>query len=486
MIKMNMCLRFQNKRLSLSGSVGELCRNMIRQSFAILFILFSLVLPASAFSLKDLNEAAAKNNPDLLKLQQEYERSLLDVKDAWAGLGPTVDLQLSGTYMLNPPVDAVYLNVDDLLNSINWPAGTAPSTNGQYVKVYDGMENTLYTFQLSVMQPVFTWGKLENAVKLYKQISEIKNTQYLSKLQNLETEIESRLVGLCYLKRILEILEEEKLYANKLVETSVNAEKSGMLLHQDVVEARIKAKELEIAQQDIEEQVKNQLLELERTSGITGLTLEDIDYTIDEAEIAAILAWNRDEVEQKALSSEQLSIKMLTKLQEVNRIAEKIAKGYVNWKPDVALQASAGYSGSRFPFVELNWRRKDDYSLNLSLGIKTTVWDGGKKLNDVSRKISETKTADINQLDARSTIKQTLNVQWNTADVCTMKIEYQDLKIESVDSKIKQQETIFASGYGSETDVLNAKIDRCNQLIEKERQSLTRAVACLTIKALAH
>ena len=475
MIKMNMCLR--SRSMSLSG--------LTRQSFAILFILFSLVLPASAFSLKDLNEAAAKNNPDLLKLQQEYERSLLDVKDAWAGLGPTVDLQLSGTYMLNPPVDAVYLNVDDLLNSINWPAGTAPSSNGQYVKVYDGMENTLYTFQLSVMQPVFTWGKLENAVKLYKQISEIKNTQYLSKLQTLETEIESRLVGLFYLQKILEILEEEKVYANRLVEASVNAEKSGMLLHQDVVEAKIKAKELEIAQQDIEEQVKNQLLELERTSGITGLTLEAIDYTVDEAEIAEIMAWNHEEVELKALSGNQLSIKMLTQLQEVNKTAEKIAKGYVNWKPDVALQATAGYGGSRFPFAELNWRRKDDYSLNVSLGIKTTVWDGGKKLNDVSRKISETKTADINQLDARSTIKQTLNVQWNTAEVCTMKIEYQDLKIESDDSKIKQQETIFASGYGSETDVLNAKIDRCNQLIAKERQSLTRAVACLTIKALA-
>ena len=484
MIKMNMCLRSRRRKLSLYKKPMSLS-GLTRQSFAILYILFSLVLPASAISLKDLNEAAALNNPDLLKLQQEYERSLLDVKDAWAGLGPTVDLQLSGTYMLNPLVDSIYLNVDDIINSINWPAGIAPTSGGQYVKVYDGMENTLYNFQLSLTQPVFTWGKLENAVKLYKQISEIKNTQYLSQLQNLETEIESRLVGLFYLKRILEILEEEKAYANKLVETSVNAEKSGMLLHQDVVEARIKAKELEIAQQDIEEQVKKQLLELERTSGITGLTLEDIDYTIDEAEIAAILAWNRDEVEQKALSSEQLSIKMLTQLQEVNRTAEKIAKGYVNWKPDVALQASAGYSGSRFPFVELNWRRKDDYSLNLSLGIKTTVWDGGKKLNDVSRKISETKTADINQLDARSTIKQTLNVQWNTADVCTMKIEYQDLKIESVDSKIKQQETIFASGYGSETDVLNAKIDRCNQLIEKERQSLTRAVACLTIKALA-
>ena len=459
----------------------------MKRVYVFFILVFSfLVLPfyLTAYSLSDLNEAAGLNNPDLQKLQQEYERSLLDVKDAKAGLGPTVDLQLAGTYMLNPPVDAIYLNVDDLLNSINWPSGIAPSSSGQYIKVYDGMENTMYTFQLSITQPVFTWGKLENAVRLYKQVSEIKQTQYLSKKQTLEAEIETRLTGLFYLKEILGILNEEKEYAQRLVETSENAEKSGMLLHQDVVEARIQAKELEIAEQDVTEQIKNQLLELEQISGITGLTIENINYSIDDAEIEKIMALNRDEVEKQALSGNQLSIKMLTQLQEVNKIAEQIAKGYVNWKPDLALQASASYGGSRFPFVETNWRRKNDYSVNVSLGIKATVWDGGKKLHDVSRKISESKTAEINKSDAYSTIKQTLSKQWNTVDVCTMKIEYQELKLEAADSKIKQKETIFQSGYGSETDVLNAKIDRCNQLIEKERQSLTRSIACLTIKAL--
>ena len=39
---------------------------------------------------------------------------------------------------------------------------------------------------------------------------------------------------------------------------------------------------------------------------------------------------------------------------------------------------------------------KDDFSFNLSVGVKATVWDGGKKLRDVSRKVSETKTAKIN------------------------------------------------------------------------------------------
>ena len=319
---------------------------------------------------------------------------------------------------------------------------------------------------------------------LYKKISDICELQLLLQQSQMETELETRVISLQYLKRIQELLTEEKVYAQRLVETTENAEKSGMLLHQDVVDARIQAKELEIVQQDITEQINNQLLELQRVTGIENLTADSIHYDFNKEEILKILNFDKTEVENKALDGSQPSIKMLTQLQNVNSLAEKISKGYLNWKPDVALQMSAGYGGSRFPFVEPNWRRKDDYTANFSIGIKTTVWDGGKKINDVSRKISETKIADINKLDARSTIKQTLQKQWNSVEVCTMKIEYANLKIEAADSKIKQQETIFQSGYGSETEVLSAKIERCNQLIEKTNQELNRAIACMTIKFL--
>ena len=145
---------------------------------------------------------------------------------------------------------------------------------------------------------------------------------------------------------------------------------------------------------------------------------------------------------------------------------------------------TGGYSGSRFPLVEPNWRRKDDFSVNISVGIKTTIWDGGKKVRDVSRKMSEAETADLNKTDTRSTISKNFNSQWNAAQVCTMKMEYQELKIESATAKITQQQQIYDSGYGSETDLLAAKIERCNAYIEKEQQALNRAIACLTIEYL--
>lgn len=453
----------------------------------ILFVLgfiSSFSLFAQNYSYEDLYSATLGNNPELMSLHEEYNRSLLDVKDAWGGLGPTVDLQVSATYMANPPVGAMYVNVDDILNSIKWPGGTKPAPSGQYIKIYDGMEKSLYNFQLSLTQPIFTWGKISNAIKLYQQVSEIKKTQIELKNNELEVELKTRLVSLVYLGSINEIIEEEKQYVERLVKVSEDAERSGVLLHQDVVDAKIQAKELEIAQSDLLEQINNQLLELSRSTGIDNLSLDQIDYELNETESENILNQEKEVLLERALSGNQLSIKILTQLKEVNEIAVKIAKGYEYWKPDVALQATASYGGSRFPLFEPNWLRKDQGQANISIGIRTTIWDGGKKLRDISRKVSETRTADINSLDARATIKKTFNEQWNTADVCTMKIEYQNLKIEAADSKVAQKETIYQTGYGSETDVLNEKINRCNQMIEKEKQSLSKAIACMTIEFL--
>ena len=457
-------------------------------------LIFTIVIFAAAagvwgqeeYSLDTLLIATQQNHPELLKLQEEYKRSLLDVKDAQASLGPTVDLQASGTYMLNPPVGAIYVNTDDIINSINWN-GAVPTRGNQYVKVYDGMEPTLYSFDLTLTQPVFTWGKISNSIKLYKQVSEIKQNQIIQQTAQLETELKTRLLSLYYLSRILEILDEEQSYAQRMVQVSENAEQSGMLLHQEVVDAKIQTKELEIVKQDLLEQIEDQLLELRRITGIEINASQDINYDFVPLlvqDFDSLLQTEHELLREEILAGERSSIKMVTQLEQVSETAEKISRGYENWKPDIAFQMSGGYSGSRVPLFEPNWRRKDDYSLNVSIGLKATIWDGGKKLRDVSRKVSEVKTAEITISDTRSTISKTFDSEWNTAQVCTMKIEYQDLKIESATANINQKQQMFVSGYGSETDVLSAKIERCNAQIEKEKQTLSRAVACLTIEYL--
>lgn len=436
------------------------------------------------YTLQDLTSSMLQNNPDIRSAQEEYRRSVMDYKDALAGFGPKIDLQLSGTYMVNPPVGSVYVNVDELLGAVNWPAGIKPQSSGQHIKVYDGMENTMYNFGLTLEQPVFTWGKLHQAAMLYKEVSKIQEIKLSNSTKQLSTELETRIVSLGYLYKISELLKEEEIYADEMVSFSEDAEKSGMLLRQDVIEARIKAKELEIALQGLNEQIAAQEIELQRLTGLENLQFDEIDYVFDEEFCSRIMGLDREESLQKALGPQSDSIRMVGKAAQVSSLAEKISKNSVYWKPDIGLQMSLGYGGSRFPLVEPNWLRKDDYSLNISLGVKTTVWDGGKKLRDVSRAISNSESARINEDAVKATVRKTLMEQWNTADVCEMKIEYQILKIETAESKIAQEEVLYGNGYGSKTDLLSAKIDLCNAKIEKLQQELTRAAACMTINFL--
>ena len=428
-----------------------------------------------------ITELKNKNN-ELQILNQEYQQSLIDVKNEKAGLGPTVDMTVSGTYFLNPPIDSIVLNVDDILNSIDWPDGMNVNSNGQYLTLFDGMENTFYSFQLEVTQPIYTWGKIKTAIKLYEKISEVKLLQINSKEKQLKAELDTRLVSLIYLSKIKSLLQTQDEYATRLVKFSEDAQRNGILLQQDVLEAKISAQQINIAQQEVEEQFYNVLLGVQKLTDNQNLTLENIDFIPDENKFYEFANQNRNELLEKATSKTQETFLILSNLEQISKYTTDIAQASVYWKPDFALKMSLGYGGSRFPFIETDWFRQDDYTTNFTVALKTTVWDGGKKLNEIKKSQSKEITATINYEDALISIKQKLQEQFNVIDLALSKIEYQKLKLETLDSKIKQQEQLFNSGYGSEKDLLQAKIDRTTAQIELEQNKLSLAGAYYTAK----
>ncbi len=432
------------------------------------------------FSLEDLSNQLKNNNSELKILNQEYQQSLIDVKNAKSGLGPTVDLTVSGTYFLNPPIDSIVLNVDDILNAISWPDSYSPNSTGQYLTLYDGMENTFYSFQLDVTQPIYTWGKLKTAIKLYEKISEVKLLQISSKEKQLQTELNTRIISLFYLLQIDNLLKVQNKNASRLVQISEDAKKNGLLLEQDVLEAKINAQQINILQQEIKEQFFNLLLSIQKMTGNQNLVLDEINFSPDKNIFYDFAKRDRNQLLEKALDTSQESFTILENLKQISEYSTQIAQASVYWKPDFALKISLGYGGSRFPFVEKDWFRQDDYTTNFTLALKTTVWDGGKKLNEIKRNQSKEETASINYEDAELSIKQKLQEQFNIIDLALSKIEYQQLKIQTLDSKIQQQEQLFNSGYGSEQDLLQAKIDRTTAEIELIQNKLSLAGACST------
>lgn len=463
----------------------------MKKLFCILILInFSIILfsqeTVNSYTIDELSNQLKINNSELKILNQEYQQSLIDVKNAKAGLGPTIDLTVSGTYFLNPPIDSIVLNVDDILNSITWPDSMDIKPSGQYLTLYDGMENTFYSFQLDVTQPIYTWGKLKNAIKLYEKVSEIKQLQISSKEKQLQTELNTRIVSLFYLSQIETLLNTQDEYANRLVKISEDAQKNGILLEQDVLEAKISAQQINITQQEIKEQFYNLLLSIQKMTGNQNLELANINFTPNENIFYEFANRNRDELFSKALNTTQDTFLILENLEQISQYTTKIAQASVYWKPDFALKLSLGYGGSRFPFLEKDWFRQNDYTTNFTLALKTTVWDGGKKINEIKKSKSKEEIAGVNYDDAVLSIKQKLQEQFNVIDLALSKIEYQKLKLQTLDSKIKQQEQLFNSGYGSEQELLQAKIERNTAQIELEQNKLTLAGACYTAAFLCN
>ncbi len=424
------------------------------------------------------------NNSELKRLREEYAQSILDVKDAKAGYWPSIDLLVTGTYMPDPMIGKITVDVEDILSAINIPGSQAASPANQYITLYDGMEKTQYQFQLTVTQPLFTWGKISSAVKIYTAASEVKHLQVIDKQYQLESEIRTRLTALYYMKQILSYLDQEQEYAERLVSISEQAAKNGLLLQQKVMEARIQAMEIDIARAGIDDEYTKMLSALETLTGLSFAELESLHFLPDKTAADNLLAMNIETLQEDATSQERLTLQILQKLIEINDLAEKVSNASVYWKPDIALQLSVDYSGSRFPLIETDWYRKDDSNFNITLALKTTVWDGGKKLNDIKRSESNSALSTIQYEETELLLKHTVLEQYNQMKLAKTKSDYQLLKIETKDSLIDQAQKAYKTGYGSEADLITAQIEKCAAQIEMVQNVLSYMTAYYTLQYL--
>ena len=171
-------------------------------------------------------------------------------------------------------------------------------------------------------------------------------------------------------------------------------------------------------------------------------------------------------------------------MQSAMEYSEKVSKASVYWKPDFALQVSASYGGSRLPLVETDWYRQDDYNGMVTVAFKTTVWDGGKALNNIKRSESNVANAVISRDEAINTIITTLSEQFANQDMAIAKISYLDLKEETLVSKVEQKILLQSYGNASEADVLNAQIELTTCRLERLQEKLKLAQASYLIEYL--
>ena len=442
----------------------------------LLLVISSLLIPVFSYTADELSSSMLARNPDIRKAREEVTKADLDVRDAKGGYSPTIDLTVTGSYIANP-IDPIRINLGDYIDT------TVYGVKNDYITLYKGQESMYYQFSLSMTQPIFTWGKISNAVKLYKSIYEAKMLQLEDAMDKAQTELNTRIAALHYLLQIQSLLGKQTEIVSRLVDLADDAQKNGMMLSSDALGVKVQARQLDVAKAQVDQQVHLMMTELGNLTGIIELSSDEIEF--DEALFASSLEnlckTDYSILSARCLSDNRTNFRLLGKLSSIAQTAKDIAGASVNWKPDLALVVNADYSGSRLPFVETDWYGKDDWSATVTVALKTTVLDGGKAVRNVKRADSGIQTSEIDIQSAKAKVRSAVDENWTNLSVGLAQIDYQSALASQLDSKNQVNRSLLDTGYGSESDYLQGQLERNNCEIEILRTRINLATAVYTL-----
>ncbi len=428
------------------------------------------------------------NNPSLVNSRKDIDLAKLDLKDAKATYQPTIELLTSATYMVNPPIGKIVVNPEDYVNGESGTSGSLSSLSAigleGPITVYQGMEDTYYNFDIKITQPLFTWNKINTSVELYDKVVTIREIQSSSQYKKLLSELEAREAAIYYIKEMRKNLIQQENMANELIQIISEAEKNDLVLDQDVLEVKIKEKQIEVGLKKLEKEEKTQISKIITLTNNKSISTDDIEYQVNEEIITSFLEKNKKELIKKAISTSNENIQILNILKDVKADETTIANNSIYWKPDLALQVETSYSGSRFPLIEKGYYTKDQSALNLTIAIKSTLWDGGKKLNDIARKeINEAKaTEDIE--NAKNQILEAVNENLYTMELDTTNIEFQELNSQIIQKRIDNLTQEYEQGYVDKAQILKAELEKKASDLELLKQKTERATAYFTLRYL--
>ena len=422
----------------------------MKRQLVFLLILISTSLLFAAISIEEAEEMMMRNNPDIRSAEEAVVQAGLDLKDSKASFSPTISLSGSFTYMSEPLVGPVIMESSDILSQMG--LGSYSDMASGYVTLYDGMENTMYMGTLSLTQPLITWGKLGKAVDLYKNILTAQSLRKDDTVAQNKAELRIRVWSMKYLEEMEGLVDEAMALSKELVDIAKSSYENGMILRQDWLEAEISSLEVEVKKAELDDNYSSLMEGLRSLIGDYSVSYSDFILPEDESFLYKYRESNLDDLILAATGEDSNNLKAIKNLIGAYTNQKTIADRSLYGIPDFALQAQLTYSSSRLPFIETGWKQNDNNSLNLSIGFKTTLWDGGKAINDVKRAQSNIRSAESQYDSALSQIRVAVTSNYNGMMKNIANIQYQSEKIQNLEMELENIRIGLSYGQNSVSD----------------------------------
>ncbi|MCR4422301.1 MAG: TolC family protein [Exilispira sp.] len=424
--------------------------------YLIIFLVFFSFDNQHNYNLQGLIDYALANNSEIEQLDLNIKKAEFDLSIAKAKKYPSISLSLSLSYLTNP-IGPISITAGQF--------GSISTSNGDILIppedmiIYQGMENTLYQFKITIDQPIFTWGKIDNAIEVYKLLVEVEKLKKIEKIDEIKTKIKIYYHSLYYLEKILQTLNLQREIVERIVNISKQSYENGFITYSDYLQAIVSQKEFEFNFTRVEGERKKAINDLK---AILNFPLEKelkIDYSEFEEKLREqkVIFYNIPENLWQFALENNLQLKQLEIFKKVVEKQFEIINASSYLKPDIGLRIEVSYYGPRFPLIETGWFTQDDYNITISLGISTPIFDAGSleaKIKQAKNEIAKI----LMQIDyAYQNISNLLESIKLKCEINKAKIDYYLSKIEADKEIIQTKQNAFEEGEIDEIEYLKIK-----------------------------
>jgi outer membrane protein TolC len=427
--------------------------------------------------------AALRENSDYLLAASRSRESRARLSEARAARLPVIRFGSNLSYLTNPPSLAIesgslYPGADIPLYIPPLQPPAPPLTTLPFPALPDKDitfnlgEHTNYEFNLTLEQPVFTWGRIHHSVKAAELGSRAAALQQEQERRNIVTALDSHLYTLAFASAIRDLLAEQRRAAERLISISEESYANGFLLRADLLSARLLAAEAEMGEYSITEIWDNSFLAIKTLSGEESLLPGQVQLPPieDDQESRAYSRTDRESLFSRLLA-ENLDLKLLALQTQVQERTLSAARGQYYGKPDLGLFLQLAYGGSHFPFFQEGWKDEDKLNFTATLGIRGLIFDGGTVHQSIRQKEEALTQARLEEGKGRRDLEEYLDRTLRQLEVSRYRQEYIELKIEAAGAKQDQAESSWKSGYGEEREYLIQELSRRqeqNALLEEQ------------------
>lgn len=439
--------------------------NRVKQGAFAAFLLLAeaVAVPAQSSPLTlDQALALARRNSEAVRLSQlALEKSQAALGEAQGRAFPHLDLQASGSYLVNPPPG--YTVATGALGTLSIPAGYLSPTAIPLGPIPPSPFNVgaslhnYFAFTATLNQPLFTWGKIRNAIDLASLQVDAAGTGMSARQRDIDWQVRRSYFSALLARRSQDALKRMRDTAVQVVADRQKAFDQGTMNRESLLEVKATFASLDAK---LTEAAQSESTALAGLAALTGQKQE-----MDGAALATDFRASLPSLDEQALlaSALQGSTDMVEARTRIEQARRRLAveQGGAILHPDVNLGISLDVSGQEdFPYSGAWTFGNNTWNVDvlLTLGVKMSAFDGLESLNRIRQAEKDVDMAGV----AFSQQSKSVRIQLRQAVEAAIKADADEqaaqARFDYLQEKLRNAGVALSNGQASREDQHNAAI----------------------------